>query len=171
MSYDIYIGEAVIEPLEDEDDGGAERLETVVARTTRPEAPTFIGDEMTANSNARHPGYGQWSTFCEEVGLRRLFFDKRTGLMRTHPGCYKLTPAHLDVVRGAIDKWKSTRRAPALPPGWDDPPPPDASDAERIAWETSDCTQRDPMLARLVWLEWWMAWALKHCKVPAVYNS
>jgi hypothetical protein len=24
--------------------------------------------------------------------------------------------------------------------------------------------------ARLVWLEWWVRWALDNCKVPVIYN-
>lgn len=28
----------------------------------------------------------------------------------------------------------------------------------------------DPILARLIWLEWWMGWTLAHCDRPAIYN-
>ena len=41
----------------------------MVARKTLPDAPEFPGDEMTGKSNGRHPGYGQWREFCEQVGL------------------------------------------------------------------------------------------------------
>lgn len=161
MGYDIFIGEMV----EERDDDG--KPETVVHKTRHPEAPVFVGDEMTGDGNARHPGYGQWTEWTRAVGLHAMFFDKQTGLMREHPGCQPFTEHHLMQVRAAIGRWKQTHKLPA---GWDDPPGKDAPQEEIDRYETEPCTQRDPMLARLVWLEWWMAYALANCKRPGLHN-
>ena len=112
------------------------------------EAPAFDGDEMTGHGNHRHPGYGQWTDWARDVGLYPLFFDKTDGLMREHPGNQSLSEKHLDVAQSALRKWK--RQHKDVVPGWG--------------------YGQDAMLARLVWLEWWMVWALKNCKRPTIYN-
>ena len=148
MSYDIYIGEAAIDPphLEDAADGYNE-IRTTVERLAQPNAPRFPGDVCTENENHRHPSYGGWSTFCEETGLVDLFFDKRTGLMREHPGTFRLLPSHLETVWAAVKGWKKThKRKPGFEEG------------------------EDFILARLIWLEWWMSWALENCRVPSIHN-
>lgn len=35
---------------------------------------------------------------------------------------------------------------------------------------TPDEGKYDPYLARLIWLEWWMTWALDNCETPAIEN-
>lgn len=56
-----------------------------------------------------------------------------------------LTDDHLTLVKQAISRWKSGH--PGTTPGF--------------------ASYQDPQLARLLWLEWWMDWALKHCVQPA----
>lgn len=174
MSYDIYIGEARLDVPGPEDTDGNE-IVCDVASFTHPEAPAFPGDDMTGHSNGRHPGYSQWTHFCEEVGLHDLFFgarrDKTTGrsardvgLMTKHPGCYLLRQSDLDEVRLARRRWEARPwRATERIAGWD----------PNSTWTTpaESMDQRyDNHLARLLWLEWWITWALANCKVPAIYN-
>jgi hypothetical protein len=144
MSYDIYIGNA--EPYEEEEDY---RDQFTVNRVTLPEAPTFPGDGMTGNSNSRHPGYIGWGNFCNKTRLGNLFFDAKTGLMREHPGIVELQEEHAQAIEKVLAKWRENH-----------------SDA--VPGFGSDLY--DPILARLIWLDFWVKWALKNCERPAIHN-
>lgn len=150
MGWDIYIGEAVQVDNDEE-----EIHELQVLRWTERAAPTFPNDELTANSNHRAPSYTVWDTVMREVGLGELFFNSSTGLMRTDSICTPITAAHLHEVQAALLRWRE-RYPQALPRfgGW------------HSAGGASD---EDAALARLVWLEWWMRWALEQCSNPALY--
>ena len=167
MSYDIYIGEAVIDvPHEEDLADGCNRLDVRVEPFNHPKAPVFHGDMMTGNSNSRHPGYSQWSTFTEKVGLDNLFFNKSTGLMRNHPGTCMLTKDHLDQVIVARKKWEA--KNPGKKPGWCG-----CHDCEQLGPRDNKephVPEYDGNLARVLWLEWWFDWALNNCKVPAICN-
>jgi hypothetical protein len=160
MSYDIYIGNAV--PEDRSDDDGELRIAYVVHDTVRHDAPSFPNDDLSDGRNGRHPGYTQWSTFCADAGLTDLFFNKETGLMRQHPGCFRLDQSHLDTVRAARERWQDSH--PNAQPGFDFSP--------RLMDASADdgVRGRDGVLARLLWLEWWMAWALANCETPAIAN-
>lgn len=183
MSYDIYIGEAVVadvDPSEDDGDDHAYELKSRVNEVEVPDAPTFPNDDMTGKSNGRHPGYSQWANFCDEAGLWALFSDVEDGLMREHPGCFLLRPAHLVAVRKALKKWK--KEHPRAVPGFGDREEferglrmskkgTEHHERQRALLEKMPTWGWDAVLARLIWLEFWFSWALKNCKVPAVYNS
>lgn len=157
MAYNIYIGNAV--PVEQDGEWSVR-----VENATRHDAPAFPFDGMTGHSNRRSPGYTQWSDFCDAAGLSDLFFNEDAGLMREHPGCTALRPEHLAAVRAARVEWGITH--PAAVPGWDWSP-------HAIKAEGADdgIRGRDGVMARLVWLEWWMEWALRECERPALFNS
>lgn len=160
MSYDIYIGEARLERW-DEVDGP---IEATVEKHKEKTAPKFPGDRMTGNGNSRHPGYAQWGAFCDATGLRPLFFAPDTGLMREHPGCQPLHSSHLATVRAALDRWRTQH--PDAAPGW-------CSCAKCDQWtddKEAAHAELDGDYARLLWLEWWMDWAITNCKMPAIYN-
>lgn len=169
MSYDIYIGEAKIGEIEPDDDPGV-ALDVVVASTEHPKAPEFPGDEMTGKSNGRHPGYSQFAEFCERVGLYGLFFDKWRGLMREHPGTVALDKTHLQEVRRALDAHRTKFKN--IAPGWCKCEACDefVREEKRTPHIPAivQCASGD--LARLIWFEWWMSWALENCKRPALYN-
>src|SRR5439155_19741432 len=122
-------------------------------------APTFPNDKMTGNSNNRHPSYSGWSHFCDVTGLSDLFFDRETGLMREHAGLQPLKPEHALVIDQALRKWREAH--PCTVPGFEDWNPLDRTYTE---------TGVDPILARLMWLDWWVKWALKNCEMPAMRN-
>ena len=193
MSYDIYIGEAALD-LPDPDEHN--HLAVEVRGASHPDAPVFPGDSMTGNGNGRHPGYSQWTDFTRTAGICDLFFDKEEGLMREHPGCCLLRQRDLDRVRFALDQWRSKHQGTV--PGFGDREHYDQEIARIGAWldsgagdaepERKACVAEtlaerkrdaaalppsgtfDPVLARLIWLEWWMAWALKNCTTPAIHN-
>lgn len=159
MSFDIYIGKAVIRSR---DDG---ELVVRVEENELPDAPSFPGDEMTGISNGRHPGYAGWDLFLVDAGLKDLFFDEESGLMREHPGTFKLEEKHLQTVREAKTRWQE--KHPNAHPGWCICPR-----KECMPWMSRDVPHQefDGTLARLIWLEWWMDWALKNCNHPAIHN-
>lgn len=112
------------------------------------EAPAFPGDDSCAYANKRSPSYSAWQRFCETTGLHRLFFDADTGLLANHPGIVDITPAHLAEVRRAVDRYRRPR--PGVEPGYGG--------------------SLDYDLARLLWLDWWMRWAVENCESPAIQN-
>lgn len=154
MSYDIFIGEAELSK-----DSGSMHVR-VNRIDEHPEAPSFPNDEMTGRGNHRHPGYTAWSEFCQMTDLYALFFAENEGLMCEHPGCFRLTQAHHQIIAGALDRWQ-TEHPGAVPgfEGWVLPGRPAAPP-----------TGNDPILACLLWLEWWVRWALTNCTNPAIYN-
>ena len=171
MGYTINIGSAEPEwpaNLDEDVEPG-----WTVEGLAREDAPTFPGDEMTGNSSSRSPSYSTWANFCRETGLYDLFFGARYDgsteptrdvcLMRKHPGVAALRPADLLEIRHARIRWEAkpwptTERIA----GWD----------PTKAW--NDNSEPDPRydgnLARLLWLEWWVTYALENLKRPAVGN-
>lgn len=167
MSFDIYIGEAVINNLTD---NYSNELDVCfeVKGTSLPDAPNFRGDTMTRNGNSRHPGYSQWSDFLQGVGLYDLFFNKEDGLMRKHPGCFKLNESHLKEVKEALKSYKE--KNPNKNPGLCEC----ESCAKKHHLFKGDGLPHDDSLdyplARLEWLVFWMDWTLKNCTIPAIFN-
>jgi hypothetical protein len=138
MAYDITIGNKVFEEFDGSPEGGY----WTVDRLVMPEAPLFPNDHMTGRSNMRSPSYRGWDEFIEATELGELFDE----LMAHESGnCVDLTETHLVAVKGAVSRWKDLH--PGTTPGF--------------------TRSLDPQLARLLWLEWWMDWALKNCEHPA----
>lgn len=147
MGYYIAIGNAV--PDFGKEDGYL-YASWVVSETRNEDAPIFPGDHATGNKNIRLPSYTGWSEFCDKMGLYDLFFDKFEGLFRQHPGCVMITQEHYQTVAAALHEYKKHAKRP---PGYD------------------EFGNYDYDLARLMWLEYWMKWALDNCETPAIYNS
>lgn len=172
MSYSIYIGEAVLEEEDPSDYDGELVARYRVNGHEEADAPEFENDSMTGKSNNRHPGYGAWADFTESVGLHDLFFNKGTGLMREHPGCFVLTQEHADRISEALADYN--KQYPSAKPGFAEPfmpmrAGPVSSDSRRMG--APDRVVANYHMARLIWLDWWVRWALKNCKRPAIYNS
>lgn len=169
MSYDIYIGNIEMrKAYQDEEyteitehsriiDGKTVYFEPYVPEVRLENAPTFPNDEMTGNSNNRHPGYSQWAEFCRKAGLYNLFFNE-DGLMNEHPGHAALTQKHADVIQLALMRWEKI--FPNSVPGFGGYCPTEGDD--EVAY--------DGILARLLWLNFWVQWAVKNCENPAIYN-
>jgi hypothetical protein len=167
MGYSITIGNAVAKSY---DEDSSSELWVGVERTSHPEAPVLPGDDMTGNGNARHPSYTQWSNFCRAVGLHDMFFNKESGLMAAHPGARRLTHAHYEEIAEALNRWK--REHPTDEPGWCGCP---VCDQMGKAMGKKNMPEHraglSGELGRLVWLEWWVRWALSNATLPAIYNS
>ena len=163
MGYDIYIGNTTMEEVEQEDDemittpyfrcikGNTIYYRPVVRELSVADAPSFVGDEYTGKGNSRRPGYSSWHNFCEATGLLDLFFHKKTGLMREHPGHASLSSEHLQQIQQAHDAF--VRKYPHAHPSYreDDP-------------------VENYHLIRLLWLEWWIRYAIEQCEHAAIYN-
>lgn len=100
MGYDFSIGEAVLyAPTPEEIDTGDDRAELRVRVT-----PLRTEDDGALMDH----GYGSFLAFTTRAGLRDLFFKADSGhrlgegLMPSHPGCARLTPAHLARFRAAL---------------------------------------------------------------------
>lgn len=146
MSYSIHIGNATSEFSKDD---GYLSARWVVEPATHPAAPTFPNDDMTGNSNSRHPSYSAWDDFCRATGLHDMFFgEENEGLMREHPGCVMLTEMHAQTITAALAAYQSEA---TKPPGFTD--------------------GHSPHLARILWLEFWVRWALENCETPAIQNT
>jgi hypothetical protein len=161
MGYTIIIGNAT--PEFSKDDGDLYARWTVEGKEL-PDAPTFPHDEMTGNSNVRSPSYSGWADFCREAGLHDLFLLQHDGLMGEHPGCQMVKPSDLQFVQAALTKRKQTS---TLPPGFSDV----KFNKDSQSWENIDEGKYDAALARLLWLEFWMKWALENCETPAIQNT
>ena len=152
MGYSFYIGNAVPEFSKED---GELTARWVVGRTENDNAPTFQNDQCTGSSNGRHPSYSGWYSFCEEAGLVDLFYDERGHLLAGHPGCALLTADDLARVRAALHLRRAKSR---YPPGF----------SAAMSANDGEC---DACLARLIWLEWWISWALENCETPAIQNT
>lgn len=162
MGYTFTIGNATPEFTKDEYGLWAR---WVVAGATSPEAPTFPNDGMTGNSNERSPGYSAWAGFCREAGLYDFFYDERGRLHAGHPGCIQITEADHAVVKVALDRCRARATLPPGFSGWG------KYNEQTGEYETPDEGKYDATLARLIWLEWWMRWALDNCETPAIQNT
>ena len=160
MGYTLTIGNA--EPVHSKDDGELYAAWDVIYITS-DDAPTFPNDEMTGNSSQRSPSYSAWAEFCRAVGLYELFYDKYDGLLASHPGCVMLTQSHADQIAAALAAYPRT-----LPPGFAEWPHFD--EATGTLW-TPDEGKYDAKLARLLWLDYWVRYALTNCETPALRNT
>ena len=158
MSYSFTIGNA--EPyFEEEDFYACWRVRAI----SHPEAPSFPNDEMAGQSNARHPSYSGWYNFCEAANILPLFYNERKNMKAGHPGIQRITPEDYSLVKEAL---KSQQAKATLPPGFSG-----YYDTELKCFVYPDDGKYDAVLARLIWLEWWMRYALETCKLPAIRNT
>jgi hypothetical protein len=157
MGYSIHIGNVVMVDRYDEYEYS--QWSTEVEKVEMAEAPAWPNPEpeegkmawldVSGKTNGRHHGYCQMSEWAEAVGLKELWFGEEDGLLKPHPGCAVLRPRHLEAVREARAKYQ--REKSDAVPGWRD--------------------GKDASLARLMWYEWWFAWALENCERPGVQNG
>ena len=163
MGYTLSIGNAKVESG---NEYGELWARWTVDNATHPNAPTFPNDDMTGNGNHRSPGYSGWRDFARATGLEPFFYDEGEGLLARHPGCVPLTEAHHSEVLAALQRWQSKADKPPGFAGMD------TFNKETQQWEPSaDAGRYDHTLARLMWLEWWMRWALDNCETPAFENT
>lgn len=170
MGYNIGIGEAFIARLDDE-------TQRIWVRTTRlDDAPNHC--PFTGKGNWRSPSYSVWSEFCKDAGVYELFygqgwsgdigryescsdgFHREKPLLQQHLGAAAIGVKDADFVSGKLRDYRAAHPF-ALEGFWEIDP--------KTGAETD--TGLDPVLARLVWLEFWTRWAVENCDKPTVANS
>jgi hypothetical protein len=119
------------------------------------DAPCFPND-VAKHTNYRSPSYTVWANFCRNTGLYEFFYDENGRLHAGHPGCIGITKEDADFVTAALNSYRAKSK---LPPGFEED------------WDYQGPPNYDYDLARLMWLEWWMQWAVKNCETPAIENS
>jgi hypothetical protein len=153
MGYNFIVGNAV--PKHSKDDFPELRASWQVEIVELPEAPSFPND-VANHSNYRSPTYSAWANFCRNTGLYEFFYDECGHLHARHPGCIGITKEDADFVTAALNRYRAKA---TLPPGFEK------------GWDHQGPPNYDYDLARLIWLEWWMQWAVKYCETPAIENS
>lgn len=154
MGYTIAIGE--LEIVKDEY-GKHKRVKTVELEN----APAF--GEPTDYTNNRWPSYTSWGKAMRFLGLEDLMFNERTGLMRSHPGTYRIFKHH----KAKLDKAyvEFYKKYPNAKAGFS---PIQLSDPFN---EDNDWPEENNWAVRLEWLKFWIDWAFENCEKPYFYNS
>lgn len=154
MGYSIRIGEAFTVVNSD----GI--LEHDVVPETHLAAPAF--GEVTDRENKLLPAYGSWLKIVAFCGLEELFWNAVTGLMREEGNPVLLVADHLNIVEEAIEKLRA-QYPDAIPRlGREYPESPDE------AFLLDDGLIEDESLARILWLQYWIRWAIDNCQEPVI---
>lgn len=155
MSYNIKIGNAKPYFEKDEDELYAT---WEVEDQSLENAPNFPNDP-TGTSNERSPAYSVWRDFADWCGLYDLLLGM-DGLMYNHPGCKPLKKEHYEQIKAVLEKKKGIVVGE---PGF-----------QKLAEEEGSMDEYgidQSHLARLIWLEFWVNWALENCETPAIWNN
>jgi hypothetical protein len=104
--------------------------------------------------NTRHPSY-YWDVFLREVGLFDLFFGKEHGILPEHAGIACLTVDHAAIIRQALERYRAAH--PDAKPGF--------NGIEGLRWTEGTL---DGNLSRILWLSWWVDWAVENCPNPVI---
>lgn len=148
MGYTITIGQLSIE--KNPDDGIDCSCISFGAEGARhDDAPAF--GEPADYTNSRWPSYGVWSDFMRATGLYDVFFYDRGHLIGGHPGVRLITPVLALKVSHALVVYRMANPS-----------------AESVMREGDDASA---WLCRLIWLDYWIGWAIKNCETPVIANS
>jgi len=112
-------------------------------------APNLPNDDCTKQSNCRRPSYTSWRDFLDKTNLIYWFEDK---LNEKDLSCTILTQKDLEDTKESLNKWQKNA---ILPPGFEKE-------------NYNGPSKYDPILGRLIWLNWWTEWSLKNCENPAI---
>ena len=170
MGYTLRIGELEMEYHQDEDEP---RIELNAKGFHHDDAPAF--GEPTDGESQRWPSYSSWSDFAKDAGLYTLFYGKEPGsrewvrddaLIAEHPGCVPLTEKHRREINAALAAWKI--KYPEAMPTYGRPAP---EGEHPLAWSDPDNPEENGKMCRLVWLHYWVNWALDNCERPVFQNT
>jgi hypothetical protein len=158
MGYDITIGQ--YKRTSYTEDGIRRYLDGAI-HARHETAPAF--GEPTDYENQRWPSYGSWNKVLEAIGLKDLFRNPETGLMRKHPGCVKLTIEHKKAIDEAYANFYA--KHPDCKPGYS------KKQTEDPFGVDPDWPKENAYAVRLEWIKYWVDWALENCKQPVIVNT
>lgn len=179
MNLLIFIGNAAAFRDEDELD-----LSIEIEEFELPEAPE-LGEEGL-QTNGRSTTLEQFSNFLMAVGLFDFFMEQRYFKNGCRlDGCRAVSAEMLEAITAAHENWQ--RKFPGIEPGVGSHQLA-TTEAERCMgilskWHFPDVDlnkviaaderlvleeQIGVYLGLLVWLEWWIKYALEHCSIPAI---
>lgn len=148
MGYTITIGQLEIE--KSPDDGlDCSCIGFGAAGASHENAPAF--DEPTDRENQRWPSYSSWALFMKEAGLYDVFFYEDGHLVGGHPGVRLVTSE----MKARVDK--AMLDFVGAHPGLE---------ARFVVTDVNGGT-----LCRLIWLKYWIDWAIENCETPVIANS
>jgi predicted HicB family RNase H-like nuclease len=161
MGISIRIGEAVLKERDwyEDDNDDIYFCYYDVDDMCLDEAPDLLNDDFVRNSNCRLPSCTAWVEFTKETGLYEFFFNKETGLFSPLYGCAAFDKKDVEVVQQALKARQQYADEHGLVPGFE---PGDPEERKNFKIKI------DPTLLRLIWLEFWMNWAINNCKNPAI---
>lgn len=165
MGYTLRIGELEIDFNTDKD---CPRIYCSAKGVAHDCAPAY--GEPTDKENQRWPSYSSWSEFCRFVGLYDLFYGKNIdrettrddALLYEHPGCIPLTEKHRLEVNSAYEAFKA--KYPSATPTYGEP------QDDMLSYDEENPVENGQM-CRLVWLHYWINWALDNCEQPVFQNT
>lgn len=158
MGYTLKIGELTSEIVKE---GLESYINNNVVCVSNDKAPAF--DEPTDYMNERWPSYTSWHSAMYFVGLEDFMYNKESGLLRRHPGCFPLVVEHKEIIDKAYQEFY--KKYPNCKAGYS---PKELAD---FTVEDKDWPEENNWACRLEWLKYWVDWALENCKNPVFYNS
>ncbi len=162
MGWTLTIGNAVMEYEPDD-----LYLQIVAEGMEHPDAPDH--DDTVGKRNYRSPAYTVWSEFCEDAGIFPLFYGSGWDQAGQHyidcpDGFHRERPLLLDAGGGVAplcrDDLTYVRAARIRRELTNGGRPPGMGSADM-----------DSTLARLLWLEFWIDWALENCPIPILQSA
>jgi len=170
MGYTLKIGELEMQYWQDED---RPEIHLSAKSFNHDDAPAF--GEPTDGQSQRWPSYRSWREFTIKAGLHALFYGTEEGskelvrddaLIAAHPGCVPLTERHRAEVNTALERWK--KKYPDATPTYGRPAPEGVCS---FTWHDKENPEENSYMCRLVWLHYWVNWALDNCHRPVFENS
>ncbi|WP_273430552.1 hypothetical protein [Chitinibacter tainanensis] len=147
MGYTFTIGE--LEVIKSEGDGLDCPCISFGAKGISLKGSPAFG-EPTDSTNERWPSYCAWSDFLKDVELYDVFYSDNH-LIGGHPGIRLVTKDLQKIVSQRLIDFKT--KHPELKPIFDEE------------------NKHAGSLCRLIWLDYWIEWALINCETPVIANT
>lgn len=144
------------------DIGQRKKGTTEVEPVTLPEAPAF--NEPTDHTNSRWPSYTAWSNAMDFVGLSEVMFNKKDGLMRSHPGTFPIRKKHKKAIDKAYKEFYE--KYPNCQAGYSP-----KIDMANGVYDDLTWPDENQWATRLEWLKFWVDWSLENCTKPVFANT
>lgn len=145
MGYTITVGELRVQ--KDPEDGiEPDCLSFRADGAGSPDAPAF--GNPTDRTNSLWPSYTAWAETMRISGLTDAFFYQGS-MIGGHPGVRLVTPELVETVTYALR----------------------GLEAKNPNAKAEYGTDVGAAMCRLIWLDYWLRWAIENCETPVIANS